>query len=64
MNDEMWIGTNEGLYFYDFKRHHLIEPFPGCPLRNIRGCIGSIVTRRGALYVGLYGWYGGNQSEV
>ena len=50
VNDGMWIGTNEGLYFYDFKRHHLIEPFPGC--RNIRGCIGSIVTRRGALYVG------------
>lgn len=50
INQGMWIGTNNGLYFYDLRAHRLVEPFPGC--RNIRGCIGSIVTRRGELFVG------------
>ncbi len=49
-NDGMWIGTNAGLYFYDLKRHQVENPFPGCG--NITGCIGSLVTRNGLLFVG------------
>ena len=50
INDGMWLGTNDGLFFYDLKRHQLIEPFKGC--LNVRGCIGSLITRDGKLLMG------------
>ena len=50
INDGMWLGTNDGLFFYDQKRQQLIEPFPGC--LNVRGCIGSLVTKDGKLLMG------------
>ena len=39
INDGMWLGTNDGLFFYDLKRQQLIEPFKGC--LDVRGCIGN-----------------------
>lgn len=50
INNGMWIGTNEGVYFYDFNKHRMEEPFPGC--RTIRGCIGTLVTKQGQLWMG------------
>ena len=50
INDGMWIGSNDGMFFYRFKTGSLEEPFEGC--RNIRGCIGSIVTSDGYLWMG------------
>ena len=50
INDSMWLGTNDGLFFYDLKRQQLIEPFKGC--LNVRGCIGSLITRDGKLLMG------------
>ena len=50
INDGMWLGTNDGLFFYDLKRHQLIEPFKGC--LNVRGCIGSLITPEGKLLMG------------
>ncbi len=50
INDGMWIGSNDGLFFYDFKKSKLIEPFEDCQL--VRGCIGSIVTKDGYLWMG------------
>ena len=50
INDGMWLGTNDGLFFYDLKRQQLIEPFKGC--LNVRGCIGSLITREGKLLMG------------
>ena len=50
INDGMWLGTNDGLFFYDQKRQQLIEPFPGC--LNVRGCIGSLITKNGKLLMG------------
>ncbi len=50
INDGMWLGTNDGLFFYDQKRQQLIEPFKGC--LNVRGCIGSLITRDGKLLMG------------
>ena len=29
-NDGMWIGTNDGLFFYDFQTRTLLLPFKGC----------------------------------
>lgn len=50
INDGMWLGINDGLFFYDLKRQQLIEPFRGC--LNVRGCIGSLITRDGKLLMG------------
>lgn len=50
INNGMWIGANEGLFFYDLRTQRLEDPFPGC--RDIKGCIGSLVTRDGTLMVG------------
>ena len=50
INGGMWIGSNDGLFFYSFKNKQLIEPFEECQL--VRGCIGSIVTRDGHLWMG------------
>ena len=50
INDGLWIGSNAGLYFYDFKTHRIEEPFEGC--RGITGSIGAIVDREGYLWMG------------
>ena len=50
INDGMWIGSNDGLFFYDMKRQQLILPFPHC--LDIRGCIGRLVTKNGKLLMG------------
>lgn len=50
INDGMWLGTNDGLFFYDLKWQQLIEPFKGC--LNVRGCIGSLITPEGKLLMG------------
>ena len=50
INHGMWIGANEGLFFYNLKTRTIEDPFPDC--RNIRGCIGSLVTKDGRLMVG------------
>ena len=50
INDGMWIGSNDGIFFYRFKTNKLEEPFDGCQLE--RGCIGSIITKDGHLWMG------------
>lgn len=50
LNNGMWIGANEGLFFYNLKTRRLEEPFAGC--RNIKGCIGSLITRDAKLLMG------------
>lgn len=50
VNGGMWIGANEGLYFYNMKTRRLEEPFPGC--RDIRGNVGSVITRNHHLLMG------------
>ena len=50
INDGMWIGSNDGIFFYRFKTNKLEEPFDGCLLE--RGCIGSIITKDGHLWMG------------
>ena len=49
-NDGMWIGTNDGLFFYDQRRGKLERPFKGC--LEVRGCIGSLITKNGKLLMG------------
>lgn len=50
INDGMWIGANEGLYFYNFSTRNLEEPFKGW--REIRGNIGCLITSNNHLLMG------------
>lgn len=50
INEGLWIGSNDGIFFYRFKTQQIEEPFEDC--RNVRGCIGSIITKDGYLWMG------------
>ena len=50
INHGMWIGSNNGLFFYDLNKKKLLEPFPHC--EDVRGCIGSLVTKDSKLLMG------------
>ena len=50
INDGLWIGSNAGLFFYDFKTRRIEEPFEGC--RSITGSIGAIVDSDGYFWMG------------
>ena len=49
-NNGLWIGSNDGLFFYDFRTRQLQMPFEGCDL--VRGCIGSLIDTNGRLWIG------------
>ena len=49
-HDAMWIGSNDGIFLYDLKTGNIDDPFPDN--RNIRGCIGACIDRRGHLWMG------------
>ena len=50
-NKGMWIGSNDGIFFYNYATKTISDPFPGC--RNIRGAIGSIIDKDGTLWMGF-----------
>lgn len=50
INDGLWIGTNAGLFYYNYKSQRIEEPFDSC--RSITGSIGTIVDREGCLWMG------------
>ena len=49
-NNGMWIGANDGMFFYDFDRKQLVMPFERC--LDVRGCIGSLIDSEGRLWMG------------
>ena len=49
-NDALWIGSNDGIFLYDCQTGSLTDPFQGN--REIRGCIGSHIDRKGRLWMG------------
>ena len=48
----MWIGANQGLFFYDLTHKQLCSPFAKRAAEDIRGCIGSIIDKDGQLWMG------------
>ncbi|MBO4827177.1 MAG: helix-turn-helix domain-containing protein [Prevotella sp.] len=50
LNRGLWIATNGGIYFYNLQTRLIEEPFDGC--RDVRGCIGSIITTDNHLWIG------------
>ena len=49
-NHALWIGSNDGVYYYNLKTGHLETPFYGNNF--IRGCIGAHIDRDGQLWIG------------
>ena len=49
-HDALWIGSNDGIFYYDLRTGKMKDPFEGN--RNIRGCIGSHIDRDGQLWMG------------
>lgn len=49
-NDGLWIGSNDGIFFYDLSTQTLEDPFEGN--RDIRGCIGAFIDKEGQLWMG------------
>lgn len=49
-NQGLWIGSNDGVFFYDLRTNDLQEPFDECQL--IRGCIGSVIDNDAILWMG------------
>lgn len=49
-NRGLWIGTNDGVYFYSFAKRIVEDPFVNC--REVRGCIGALLARDRTLYIG------------
>lgn len=52
INKGIWIGANQGLYFYDLTKAQLIAPLAGKAAENIHGSIGSIIDKDGKLWLG------------
>lgn len=49
-NNALWVGSNDGIFYYDLRTGKLEDPFPGN--RTIRGCIGAHVDKDGFLWMG------------
>ena len=49
-NDALWIGSNDGVFYYDLQTGQLSDPFNDN--RTVRGCIGSLVDDKGRLWIG------------
>lgn len=49
-NDALWIGSNDGIFYYDLQTGRLSDPFR--ENRLIRGCVGSLVDKEGHLWMG------------
>lgn len=52
INNGMWIGANQGLFFYDITADRLTSPLPQQAAEKIRGCIGSIIDKDKKLWMG------------
>lgn len=51
-NKGMWIGTNQGLFFYDLESDSLQIPFRDNASNNINGIIGSMIDSDHKLWLG------------
>lgn len=52
INNGMWIGANQGLYFYDFRSRKIVSPLADKAGEKIHGCIGSIIDKEDKLWIG------------
>lgn len=50
INNGVWIGSNQGLYFYDITADEVRKPFKAS--NNINGCIGAVIDENDQLWIG------------
>ena len=51
-NNAMWIGTNQGLFYYDIENDSLQKPFHDNMSDHINGIIGSVIDGDNQLWMG------------
>lgn len=52
INKGMWVGANQGIYFYDFATERFISPFANKAGEKVHGCIGAIIDGHDQLWMG------------
>jgi len=52
INAGIWIGSNNGIYFYDLQSDRLISLLGDDTSERLLGCIGSIIDKKGQLWIG------------
>ncbi|HBB00410.1 MAG: hybrid sensor histidine kinase/response regulator [Bacteroidetes bacterium GWD2_45_23] len=52
LNNAMWIGTNQGLFYYDIEKDSLQKPFRDNLSDHINGIIGSMIDSDNQLWLG------------
>ena len=52
INSCIWIGANNGIYFYDLQAKRLFSFLGDDTSERLLGCIGSIIDRKGQLWIG------------
>ena len=52
INKGIWIGANQGLYFYEPETGTISAPLADRVAESIHGCIGSIIDKEGKLWIG------------
>ncbi len=52
INQGMWIGANQGIYFYDLQTDQLTSLLDENAAGRLLGCVGSIIDKNGQLWIG------------
>jgi len=52
INNGLWMGTNNGLYFYSMATGKIIHALPDSIHNQIKGCLGAIISYKGNLVMG------------
>lgn len=52
INNGFWIGSNKGIFFYDYNSKKLSAPLPAKFAENINGCLGTLIDNKKNLWIG------------
>ena len=52
INTGIWIGANNGIYFYDLQLERMFSLLGDDTSERILGCVGSVIDKKGQLWIG------------
>lgn len=52
INNGVWIGANQGIYFYNIAADRIVSLFANGSTEKVNGCIGSIIDKNNQLWIG------------
>lgn len=52
LNNGLWIGSNNGIYFYDAQQNKIILPLPDDVSYNVFGSLGAVIDKENNLWIG------------